>query len=283
MTVTTKTYNVNKTKQLVDLNGHLTNFKSVFTVKSDKETEFDVAIVNQNILDSEDDTAVKYRHATGIINGEIFNDNDIYQNYFLIIVSKKPCECEVTVDVNQIPSKRNNNVRENELPEIIEDIDYKRPLLAEEKNSYANKKKKSNRVLWILFFVILSILIGIGLFYYLKKYRNKKSVGENNLLLTDNKIETPVTETIPIIETPVKQNQFEQLIEDKLPTSTQEQDIQSTDIEKNILQNEQVESKNLVLTSENLKIDSTPSIKSIKSNVKNQTLLDRLNSLKRAG
>jgi hypothetical protein len=283
MTVTTKTYNVNKTKQLIDLNGHLTNFKSVFTVKSDKDTEFHVAIVNQNILDSEDDTAVKYRHATGIINGEIFNDNDIYQNYFLIIVSKKPCECEVTVDVNQIPSKRNNTVRENELSEIIEDIDYKRPLLAEEKNSYVNKKKKSNRVWWILFFVILSILIGIGLFYYLKKYRNKKSVGENNLLLTDNKIDTPVTETIPIIETPVKQNQIEQLIEDELPTSTQEQDIQSTDIEKNILQNEQVESKNLVLTSENLKIDSTPSIKSIKSNVKNQTLLDRLNSLKRAG
>ena len=276
MTVTTKTYNVNKTKQLIDLNGHLTNFKAVFTVKSDKETtEFDVAIVNQNILDSEDDTAVKYRHATGIINGEIFNDNDIYQNYFLIIVSKKPCECEVTVDVNQIPSTRNNTVRANELPEIIEDIDYKRPLLAEEKNSYATKKKKSNRVWWILFFVILSILIGVALFYYLKKYRNKKNVvEENNLLLVDNKIETPD------IETPVKQNQIEQLIEDKLPTSTQEQDIQSPNIEKNIIQNEQVESKNPVLTSENLKIDSTPLTK---SNVKNQTLLDRLNSLKRTG
>jgi len=272
MTVTTKTYNVNKTKQLVDLNGHLTNFKSVFTVKSDKETEFDVAIVNQNILDSEDDTAVKYRHATGIINGEIFNDNDIYQNYFLIIVSKKPCECEVTVDVNQIPSKRNNTFRENELPEIIEDVNYNSPLLTE-KYSYTHKKKKSNRVWWIILYVILAILAGFVIFYYLKKYKYIYAKQDSDRILNEH--ENIIQSDIHI---PEKQNLLENLIVDNIPVDVpvvvkaEPEIVQQNNI---VPPPVDIEVPKIEILPENPKTEILQHTVS-----KNQTLLHRLNNLK---
>lgn len=270
MTVTTKTYNVNKTKQLIDLNGHLTNFKAVFNVKSDNDAEFDVAIVDQNILDSEDENAIKYKHATGIINGEIFNDNDIYQNYFLIIGSKKPCKCEVTVEVNQIPAKKNsNNTREHELSEIIEEnVDYNEPLLAEKYQSYTSKKKSKNRIWWILFFVVLAILIGIALFYYLKKYKYIYVKQDSNKVLTN-------TETViqPPIQLPEKQLTIENLISTEPEPIITPPQLETT--EKNItLSALDLPSPEINTSPAKLEPAITQSIS------KPKTLLDRLNNLK---
>ena len=101
MTVTKNIYKVTKTKQLIDLNNDKVNFKLTFNVKSSNNEPFYTLIVNQTSLDNGDE--LNYKNVTnGSIAGEIVSDKNNYQNYFLIIKADSPCDCEVTIDIEEI-------------------------------------------------------------------------------------------------------------------------------------------------------------------------------------
>ena len=101
MTVTKNIYKVTKTKQLIDLNNDKVNFKLTFNVKSVNNEPFYTLIVNQTSLDNGDE--LNYKNVTnGSIAGEIVSDKNNYQNYFLIIKADSPCDCEVTIDIEEI-------------------------------------------------------------------------------------------------------------------------------------------------------------------------------------
>jgi hypothetical protein len=96
-----KTYNLNKIKQLIDLNENLTNFELSFSITSKTNDDFDVIILDQYTLDTIEN--IEYKKANGSISGQIKNDNNIFQNYYLILRSDKPNTVDVNVTINEIP------------------------------------------------------------------------------------------------------------------------------------------------------------------------------------
>ena len=106
MSLIKKNYSVTKTKQLIDLNGETVNFKLTFDIKSKNNEPYQVVVVNENNLQSDDDFKFEYKLVNnGIISGEIVADSDVYQNYYLLIKSDNPCECEVTLKIEDILPK----------------------------------------------------------------------------------------------------------------------------------------------------------------------------------
>jgi len=105
----TKTYTLSNRKQLIDLNGDLTNFDLTFSATSKDGSDFYVVVVDQTTLDSETDTEFDYKKAHGTISGNLISDKGVYQNYFLLLKGDKQCNCDVTIDVKEIPMKQQNH------------------------------------------------------------------------------------------------------------------------------------------------------------------------------
>ena len=100
MTVIKKTYTVTNIKQLVDINGDITNFKADFSVKSLNNGTFDLLVVDQTTLDSGE--TPEYKKVKSHVSGSVSSDTNTYQNYFIILKADKPCDCEVVIDVVDI-------------------------------------------------------------------------------------------------------------------------------------------------------------------------------------
>ena len=105
MSNNTKTYSLSKMKQLIDLNGDITNFDLTFTATSKDGCVFDALVVDQTTLDS--NPSLEYKKAEGTISGTIVSDKGVYQNYFLLLKSDTPCECIVSIELKEI-SKRSS-------------------------------------------------------------------------------------------------------------------------------------------------------------------------------
>ena len=100
MTIIKKTYTVTNIKQLVDINGDITNFKADFSVKSLNNGTFDLLVIDQTTLDSGQNP--EYKKVKGHISGSVSSDTNTYQNYFIILKADKPCDCEVVIDVVEV-------------------------------------------------------------------------------------------------------------------------------------------------------------------------------------
>ena len=101
MTTTVKNIKLSPIKQLFDLNGELSNFDLYFEILT-KNVPFDVLVVTQKILDTNND--LQYRNVTtGFINGNIVSDKGVYDNYFLLIKSDKECDCQIKITIKEIP------------------------------------------------------------------------------------------------------------------------------------------------------------------------------------
>ena len=102
MTVTTKTYNVNQFKQLIELNETKTNFDINFEIKSKDNRPFKALVISESDLNS--GNPIKYQDvAGGYISGNVNSDKGIFQTYFLLLKSDEPTECDVTLDIKDIP------------------------------------------------------------------------------------------------------------------------------------------------------------------------------------
>lgn len=97
-----KTYTVSNIKQLIDLNGDLTNFDISFKVQSQNGEPFDILVVDQTTLDNNPD--LEYKNVqNGTISGNVKNDKGVYQNYFLVLKADRQCMCDVEINRTEIP------------------------------------------------------------------------------------------------------------------------------------------------------------------------------------
>jgi hypothetical protein len=102
MTEFTKSYTLSKVQQLIDLNHDAINFRLKFTVQSqDAEQSYQMVVVNQSQLDSGDE--IQYKDVQGTISGEVVNDNNVYQNYYMILRSQNAISVDVSILLDQLP------------------------------------------------------------------------------------------------------------------------------------------------------------------------------------
>lgn len=95
------TYLVNSIKTLIDLNGDATNFHLVFNVKSTNNAPFEMVIVDQQTMNTQE--SLQYQSIDeGEINGELTWDRNIFQTFYMILKAKNPTEISVDLDLKLI-------------------------------------------------------------------------------------------------------------------------------------------------------------------------------------
>src|SRR5574344_298110 len=92
MDASTKTYQVDKHKQLIPINGSMVNFSCFFEVTSKDKKPFNITIVEQGEIKPKQYKLVD----NGYINGQIESDGQL-KSYFLVLKSQPPCECDVRI------------------------------------------------------------------------------------------------------------------------------------------------------------------------------------------
>ena len=160
----TKTLTLTKGKQLIDLNGRLTNFDLTFQVKSLDNSPFDVVVVDQTTLDNNNN--LEFKRATGTISGNIVSDNNVYQNYFLCLKSENSCQIEVLIDKKEIQPR---SPQIPQLPQI--------PQSQLQHSQFANKSESLEKTNWKMIYIAIVVIVGAGILYYL--YKKEKIVKED--------------------------------------------------------------------------------------------------------
>lgn len=148
-------HQVGKIKKLIDLNGDTTNFDITFRVASRNKEPFDILVVDQTTLDNSPSLEYK-RVDTGSISGNVVQDKNVYQNYFIILKADAPCECEVEIVKKELPKTQQPP------PQAIQ-----QPV----PTSSSQRKKGENGFSWIKILLIVGTIaaLGIGLYLYSKK------------------------------------------------------------------------------------------------------------------
>jgi len=100
MSQTKNSYTLGKIRQLIDLNGDSINFSLSFKITCKDDTIFNVLVVDQKTLDNTPD--LQYKEVSNTISGNITWNKNIYQNYFLILKSEKPCIVDVEITKNNL-------------------------------------------------------------------------------------------------------------------------------------------------------------------------------------
>lgn len=166
MTTVRNTYYLNKIKKLVDLNGDSTNFDITFKVSSKKGEPFDIVVVDQTTLDNSPE--LQYRTASnGTMSGNIVQDKNIYQNYFLVLKADQPCEVDVEVTKKEIVSTDVNNdpsFSQSETPE-----------------NYSHKQDNEGGSNWKMWLIITVIIGGIVLLFFVYKSDKKGKSGTGDI------------------------------------------------------------------------------------------------------
>lgn len=98
-----KLLSVNNIKQLVDINGDVTNFTAKFTVTSLEGKNFQMTVADQNMLDSDD--PLQYKEVKGSISGTISSDKNIYTNYYIAVKAAEPTQIKINVELKEMPLK----------------------------------------------------------------------------------------------------------------------------------------------------------------------------------
>lgn len=164
--VITKNITLNTHKQLVDLNGDKVNFNLTFEVKTQNGEPFQVVVVTQSILDSENEVPIEYKDAKdGYISGNIVSDKNKYENYFLLLKADKPTECTVTINLQDAPPAQQpplNFLKEPPPPNV---------LASSSVNPDDTENKSKSAFPWVTVIIIALILIGGGLAWYFLIYK----------------------------------------------------------------------------------------------------------------
>ncbi len=179
-----KTYKVHSQRQLVDLNGDSKNFDLTFTCTSKDGAPFDVLVVDQTTLDST--PTLQYKRANGTISGNIVADKDVYQNYFLVLKSDKPCE--VTVKTVKKEIQPNLPTQRPVLPSAA--VQKQRPPI--------KPPTKPGRSNWKIIAITVLVLGGGALLYYF--YTQNKNKKQSSL---DTLSTSVVPSVVPSVVLPV--------------------------------------------------------------------------------
>jgi hypothetical protein len=101
MTEQTKTYTLSKVQQLVDLNNDVVNFRLKFHIESKEGKPFQAVVVSQSQLDSDED--IQFQNVDSVISGDVENNNNVYQNYYILLKSDTPVTVNVTTLFEPLP------------------------------------------------------------------------------------------------------------------------------------------------------------------------------------
>lgn len=97
-----RVYQISAHKTLIDLNGDSVNFSADFRVVSANGQPFDIVIVDQEALDTNQE--LKYERAVqGQISGNVTENKNTPKNYFIVLKADQPCECEVEIVKRDVP------------------------------------------------------------------------------------------------------------------------------------------------------------------------------------
>ena len=166
MSTTTIKYNISNIKQLIDLNGKAVNFQVDFKAVSLSNETFDALVVTQEMLDSNE--PLSYQRAEGQINGQIKNDNGVYNNYFLCMKSDKPMEVEVSIRISPLPEQPEVQQQQSLQQQIISQNQYN---TEEDEAPIIKKPKKSKDINYYVMggvILLMTLLIGFTIYYYMK-------------------------------------------------------------------------------------------------------------------
>jgi hypothetical protein len=142
-------YIITKLTRLIDLNNNMVNFKLRFTVTAidDPNTSFQCVVLDQETMDSIDESSIEFRNVTGSLSGEIISDKNIYKNYMLLLRADVPTNVRVDLSLEEIPS-------------AIVPKDVEKP---KESNSSLTFLKENKQIIMVVLFLIVAAIL------YMKK------------------------------------------------------------------------------------------------------------------
>lgn len=176
MTTFTKTYNVGTMKQLIDLNGNSVNFDLNFHVVSKDRKPFQLVVVDQATLDNNPNLEYQ-RVDNGEISGQVIQDKNIYQNFFMVLRSEQPCECTVQTIKKDLPIQQ-------QPPKQEPRQEPRQPQPTLPKNSLVHSSNTiTNQRTFPWFKLFIFICLAIAAYYLYQNYVNKKDeVKEANMI-----------------------------------------------------------------------------------------------------
>ena len=177
---------IGKKQQLFDLNGELTNFNLNFAVKSSQNKDFYVLVVDQTTLDSNINLDFKITQ-NGYIAGNIINNKNVYQNYFLCLKSDFD-DHDVVISLD------------NKKIEPVVESDYKQNTeITKEKYDNTNNNKLNIKYCffnWKIILIVSLTIITLGYLFYSNCYKKQQT------LVTEGVIEKPSLEISSAFSSP---------------------------------------------------------------------------------
>lgn len=167
MSQSKKTYTLGKIKQLIDLNGDSTNFDLSFKVTCQDDTPYNILVVDQTTLDNTPE--LQYKEARKSISGNIVADKNVYQNYFLILKSEKPCVVDVELTKKVLPKTPSGPIESGPIPGPGNPVPSSRPrktVISSPPSSIPWKK---------IGLIALVVVIGLGILWWLYKRKGKET------------------------------------------------------------------------------------------------------------
>ena len=227
----TGNYVIHTTKQLIDINQSINNFKALISIECQNEDDIlDIVIVTQEELDNED-FEFNYKQIQHKVNIEMEPENsDDIQNYLLVLKSDKKVSASITIEVTDLDN--NNNIREK-------NDESEKKLVKPKINNVnkANKKEETNLVssflpknLFCKKNLIYLIILGfIGYLIYNFCFKKSKNNENNNIDNVDNTSSqsSPIsTETININDLTLDSTNTQDCsIENNVPSQSQSSSV----------------------------------------------------------
>jgi hypothetical protein len=178
MATNRQTHQVGKIKKLIDLNGDTTNFDITFRVASRNKEPFDILVVDQTTLDN--NPSLEYKKVeNGAISGNVIQDKNVYQNYFIILKADNACECDVEIIKKELPK---TTQPPPQLPQGPQGPPQPTP------SPLRSGKKPENGFSWVKILLIIGAIVALGIGLYLY---SKKSKGEDNAKPNETKTGPP--------------------------------------------------------------------------------------------
>lgn len=164
-------YTLTKTKKLISINDDAINFNASFTITSTKNIPFECIIANQHVLDTTDPSELKYDTFL-TTSGEIIVNNNVYQQWYIILRSKEPNEVDVDIHFEKLADYIPQQQQREVINSDNDEDEYETPTHTRgpQQQQFPTKKTPDISIESILYFIIILVLL-----YFLYQSFNKKS------------------------------------------------------------------------------------------------------------
>lgn len=160
-------YVIHDTKQLIDINQSIQNFKALINIQCQNEDDvLDIVIVTQEELDNED-FEINYKKIQHKVKIEMEPENSTdVQNYIMVLRSDKPVKTMITIDVSNLDEKNTKiNVNDEEEEEEVENNKVESVVKKDDSSMLpSNLFCKKN-----LIYIIIILFVGYMLYHFVFK------------------------------------------------------------------------------------------------------------------